>query len=172
MAEVARFSTETRACSVKLLRIKVDKNMSNEIIGLSYAKIADRFSNRVGVTHYISNDSVITEKNNWKWLAPSMEAVKALKNNVICMDAFNAIYQTTILDNLDPNEVVARLFEEFGPNPVLIGFHKDSAQCHRSQLGQWITDGTSYIAKEVSEQSEVFGFNVSELIAKYTIIPV
>jgi len=146
--------------------------MPSEIIGLSYAKIADRFSNPVGITQYVSNDSIIKEKNNWKWLAPSMEAVKALKNNVISMDSFNAIYQTTILDNLDPIEVVARLFEEFGPYPVLIGFHKDPLHCHRSQLGQWINDGTTYLAKEVSEQSEVFGFNVSELIAKYATIPV
>lgn len=143
--------------------------MSNEIIGLSYAKIADRFSNPVGITPYISNDSIITEKRNWKWLAPSVEAVKALKNKGICMDAFNAIYQVTILDHLDPNDVVARLFEEFGPYPVLIGFHKDPKQCHRTLLGQWITDNTSYTAKEVSEQSEVFGYNVSELIAKYSI---
>ena len=139
--------------------------MENKIVGLTHYKNAWKFKNSIGVMAYAPANSRITDQNNNPWLSPPLELAKKFYEKEISFDEFRDGYHLLILKNLDAQDVLDELVEKHGPSLVLCGYQWEPAQCHRPILGDWINTNTTYVAKEVSEQCDVYGLTVQEYLA-------
>lgn len=87
---------------------------------------------------------------HFKKLAPKYDNFKDLKDGKQSFTEFAGRYESETLSNLRPIDVVSEIKQlagkdAEGKNIVLLCYEKNSMECHRSLVAQWLTNGGTYV---------------------------
>ena len=139
--------------------------MSSNIIGLSNHSKRSRFINPLSITADIPSNSDLPRNRNIVHLAMPYIAQNQYKNGKLSREQYENIYRKALENNIpDLQEFLDKIIETYGENPVFLGLHNDPSICYRSILMKIINEETTYEAREVQEQWDLHGIDLSEFL--------
>lgn len=138
---------------------------SENIIGLSFYGMRANFKNVFGITFAIPNGVTLDPDRQRIELCMPYELQMELNRNQYSMDAKEELYRTLIRNTVpDLTAYFEEMIADYGPNPVLLGAHRDPFQCHRSILAKIIEEETPFTAREVTAQYQLYGIDVKAIL--------
>lgn len=88
---------------------------------------------------------------------------------MITPDEFKEEYYKGVLNHLDALETIKDLTTRYGNNLVFLGYHADRTKCQRFFLGEWIENNTDYRVIEVTEQSQLYGYDLQDALTRFKL---
>ncbi len=137
----------------------------SNIIGMSFFAIRNNFRNVFGITFATPNGVQLPPERQRIELALPYEWQKKLREKPCSMDIKEELYRTYISHTVpDLTEYFEEIIATYGPNPVLLGMHRDPFQCHRSILAKIIEEETPFKPREVTAQVQLYDIDVDAIL--------
>jgi hypothetical protein len=147
--------------------LRRENGMIIKTLGTSYIAMKNEFRNAVLIAPYSPAESGFPIERTIKWLSLPLPLLKGLASGMITPDQFREEYYNGVLSHLDPIETIKDLTTHYGNNIVFLGYHADKTKCQRFFLGEWIESNTDYKVIEVTQQSQLYGYNIQEALNRY-----
>lgn len=143
--------------------------MSIKTLGTSYIALKNEFRSTVLIAPYNSATSGYQTERTIKWLSLHLPLLKGFASGMITPDEFKEEYYKGVLNHLDALETIKDLTTRYGNNLVFLGYHADRTKCQRFFLGEWIENNTDYRVIEVTEQSQLYGYDLQDALTRFKL---